>query len=549
MSKAYDIVEWKFVEVMMCYLGYEEDWICKIMNCVCRISFSILLNGEVRGSVTSQQGLRQGDPLSPYLFLLCFEGLSCLIHEAERQGKITGVHFGKIGQKINLEKSEVCVGKSIFQEEARNLAIFLGVTLADCHPKYLGMSTFVGKRKKEVFSMIKQKIWNNLRGGKPISSLKRIHAMAAQLWWGYSLHKKKIHWGSWEKLCKENEKGGLGFRSLEDFNRAFLAKQGWNLLSKPSSLLAYILKECYFVNRDFLNAKNNSYSSVIWRSILWGCEVLKKGFVGVFKMGLRLESMRIVGCPTRRLLICESKLLFLQTRWCHCKSETIIHALWECQSVKKIWDSVNLLQLFPHNSLDHFDFALSVWSHCSKHVFLLLTDFKREGNSRSKRENFKWQAPPLGTIRIDCDASLGRDSMGCGIGVVARDHGGKVIASQSVYKPGISSVELAKSLAIQLGFQLAWKLRLHSFQLFSDCAAVKKALNCTDTTTTNWSSVINTIKESPMFTLCSLVVHSFKEANRVAHIISKLACTKIVSDLWVGSVPDCASALIQAELP
>jgi hypothetical protein len=91
MSKAYDRVEWDFLEKMMRRLGFDENWIRLIMECVSTVSYQIKVNGELTDRLKPKRGLRQGDPLSPYLFLICAEGLSALLQEAERDGRIAGV--------------------------------------------------------------------------------------------------------------------------------------------------------------------------------------------------------------------------------------------------------------------------------------------------------------------------------------------------------------------------------------------------------------------------------------------------------------------------
>ncbi|KAL5826818.1 hypothetical protein ACOSQ3_018659 [Xanthoceras sorbifolium] len=90
MSKAYDQVEWDFQEGMMSCLGFSLGWIARVMNCVRSVSYSFLLNGEVFGSLRPSRGLRQGDPLSPYLFFIYAEGLSALFHRAVREGSMAG---------------------------------------------------------------------------------------------------------------------------------------------------------------------------------------------------------------------------------------------------------------------------------------------------------------------------------------------------------------------------------------------------------------------------------------------------------------------------
>jgi hypothetical protein len=71
------------------------------MECVRSATYSILVNGEPKGYITPQRGLRQGDPLSPYLFLLCPEGLSAVLRKVERERLLNGVSICRGGPRVS----------------------------------------------------------------------------------------------------------------------------------------------------------------------------------------------------------------------------------------------------------------------------------------------------------------------------------------------------------------------------------------------------------------------------------------------------------------
>ncbi|KAL6205411.1 hypothetical protein ACLB2K_022671 [Fragaria x ananassa] len=192
MSKAYDRVEWSFLETVLSKLGFGGNLLRWVMNCVRTVSYSFLVNGEPSREVIPTRGLRQGDAISPYLFLVCAEVLSRMINEAEARDQIHGIRvctgapvvnhlffaddsfiFLKAevedvlsmkqifvayermsGQQINYDKSCISFSRNVPFRKYVELAEMLGVKRVLKHDKYLGLPTELSYSKDEAFRFL-----------------------------------------------------------------------------------------------------------------------------------------------------------------------------------------------------------------------------------------------------------------------------------------------------------------------------------------------------------------------------------------------------------
>jgi hypothetical protein len=82
-------------------MGFAPQWIKLVMMCVSTVNYMVLVNGIPTGRIIPTRGIRQGDPISPYLFIICVKVLSSLLSKANREGQLEGVPTSVRGLRLN----------------------------------------------------------------------------------------------------------------------------------------------------------------------------------------------------------------------------------------------------------------------------------------------------------------------------------------------------------------------------------------------------------------------------------------------------------------
>ncbi|KAL1143456.1 hypothetical protein V6Z11_A11G161800 [Gossypium hirsutum] len=123
----------------------------------------------------------------------------------------------------------------------------------------------------------------------PKSLCRKLEVIMNKFWWTNNKFAKGIHWSPWDFLCRPKCVGGMGFKNLFLFNKAFLDKQVRCIFSQPNCLLAKVLKARYFPSSDLLSAKIGSYPSFTWRSICNARELIAEELVWRVGSGARIN--------------------------------------------------------------------------------------------------------------------------------------------------------------------------------------------------------------------------------------------------------------------
>jgi hypothetical protein len=197
-------MEWPFINMVLNSMGFPSKLSKVIMGCITIVSYQVLINGQPSDKLTPERGLRQGDPLSPYIFILCANVLSGLMHEESKKNNLHGIQVARgspvithlffaddslifarantkeaetisniltnyqlaSGQLVSLDKSEVSYSRNVLSREKEIICNKMDVKAVTSHSKYLGLPVIFGRSKNEVFSFVRDRVWKKLKGWK-----------------------------------------------------------------------------------------------------------------------------------------------------------------------------------------------------------------------------------------------------------------------------------------------------------------------------------------------------------------------------------------------
>jgi len=282
-KKAYDYVNWDALLYLLNRMGFGLKWREWIVACISTVCYSVLVNGSSAGFFGSSYGLRQGDPLSPLLFLLIMEVLSRILKKTEDSGLLRGFHVGPVNSSgVRISHLLFADDTIMFCDASRDQLLSIRLALS-CFQAFTGLKVNVGK------SAI-----------VPVGEVGNIGALAGILrcrlgslpmkYLGMPLSTPYNIASIWNAILEKMEK------KLSSWKRLYLCKGGRLTLLKStlSSLPTYYLSlfiipvavadRLEYIQRNFLWGSLEEcfkHSLVAWEKV---CSPLEMGGLGVRKL-------------------------------------------------------------------------------------------------------------------------------------------------------------------------------------------------------------------------------------------------------------------------
>ncbi|KAH9684396.1 reverse transcriptase domain-containing protein [Citrus sinensis] len=458
MSKAYDRIKWKFLQDMMLKMGFDAKWVALMML----------------------------SPSVSHLFLAddSFLFFRANDNEANLIKHLLAVYGRASGQVVNFSKSSISFSANVVESVSREISI--------------------GRKKKEVFKYIRDKLWQRLQGwstrmlsraGKeillktvalalpnyamsiyllPKELCRELEGLMNSFWWRNNHSSGKgINWVKWEYLCNPKGCGGLGFKQLHLFNIAMLGRQMWKLLTCPESLMARILKARYYPRTSVVRASLGHNPSYVWRSILAAKEVVVQGSRVQVGSGHSISIGKDPWLPDLQDG-CVSTNLNEELAAAPVSSLMMPHQrVWDYDVIwvnrnNKVWNNTACSVCQILNSAGQF---LYQWQAAKRQVFDINDDTQRLVHGA-----LCWEKPKFGWVKCNVDAAVFASQGKIGIGCVIRNSQGGFLAARCVEVVGNFGAREAEALSIREA--LSWMKELHfpCVIIEMDCLQVFRAL-------------------------------------------------------------------------
>ncbi|GJR98227.1 RNA-directed DNA polymerase, eukaryota, reverse transcriptase zinc-binding domain protein [Tanacetum coccineum] len=242
-EKAFNSLRWDYLDVIMEKLGFGFKWRMWIFGCLKNFRASILINGSPTPELDMFNGIRQGDPLSPFLFILAMEGLHALVSKA------------------------VATGVNVLDEEVSSMALVLGCGVAKLPMMYLGVPIGCNMGRCDNWKRVVQKFESKMNRWKAklLSVGGRLSLIKAVL--GDS-DDKKITWVKWNSCLASKAMGGLGIGSTFALNVALLFKWIWRFRTTSNSLWVNVIKDIHGHDGGIGSGRVGKLSHSPWNSII-----------------------------------------------------------------------------------------------------------------------------------------------------------------------------------------------------------------------------------------------------------------------------------------
>ncbi|GJZ31367.1 hypothetical protein Tco_0576414 [Tanacetum coccineum] len=269
-QKAYDTVDWVFLRKVLNGFGFHERMISWIMECVTTTSYSISINGSLHGYFQGKRGLRQGDPLSPYLFTLVMEILTLMLQRRVVESGEFGYH--RYCSKLDL--INLCFADDLFlfaYGDVQSVSVIrdglekVQIRVQDWKNKSLSIAGRLQLIRSVLGSL--HVFWASvfIIPNRVLLDIEQI--MRGFLWCQGPMAKGKAK-VAWEVVCLPKDEGGLGIRRLEHFNSALMVSHIWKLITLKESLWVKWIHEYKLKGRSFWDIPLRGNMSWGWRKIL-----------------------------------------------------------------------------------------------------------------------------------------------------------------------------------------------------------------------------------------------------------------------------------------